>query len=139
MIGQAAKEIFLDGGNNSFPNGGNLFILFFYIEWRQPSNLEKQPLMDIQFYLNPYVNSNGFFICTNSPIIWEDLIEQYSLSLEQYWRSYKYIVLEIKSIRKSILWVVLSTFPTYKFTGVYSYLFYFIYSDDRFFLFRQNI
>ena len=32
IIGKAVKEIFFDGGKNSLPNGGNVFILFFRLE-----------------------------------------------------------------------------------------------------------
>ena len=113
------------------PNGGNVIILFFGIEWRQHENLEKNSLMDLQCDLNPYANSNGFFICTNYPIIWEDLSEQSSLSLEKNWGSYKYIVLEIESIIDLIVWMVLYKFPhIWIYWGLLTALF-FLYSDDR--------
>ena len=49
-------EIVFDGGNHSFPNGGNIFLLLFGLEWSQPYNLDKRSLMDVQFDLNPYAN-----------------------------------------------------------------------------------
>ena len=50
------------------------------------------------------------FNCTNSLIKWEDWSEQSSSSLEQYYESYKSVVFKLKSIRDSILWIILSTF-----------------------------
>ena len=67
-----------DGGKNSLPNGVNVFMLFFRIELRQSPNLHNHSLLDVQCALNPYSNSNGFFIGNNAPIIWEDLNEQSS-------------------------------------------------------------
>ena len=60
-----------DGGKNSLPSGGNVFDLFFRLEWRQTSNYNNSSLMDIHWYLNPYIKSCGSFIVTNAPIIWE--------------------------------------------------------------------
>ena len=36
------------GGNNSLPNGGNVFILFFIIEWRKHTNLEKRSFIYVK-------------------------------------------------------------------------------------------
>ena len=60
MKGQFVKDIFFDGGKNSLPNGGNVFILFFGIEWRQPSNSEKRSLIYVQCDLYLYKIPNGF-------------------------------------------------------------------------------
>ena len=71
-----------DGDKNSFPNGGNIIFWFFLLDWRQPCNLYKRSLMDIQYDLNSYPLSNGFFNCTWSMIKWEDWIEESSYSLK---------------------------------------------------------
>ena len=51
--------------------------MFLGIEWRQPSNLGKPSLMDMQCDLNSYKNSDGFFIC--KILGWYESIEENSI------------------------------------------------------------
>ena len=73
-----------DGGNYAIPNGENVFLWIFDIDWRQPSNLEKHSIMDVQCDVNPYSSWNCFFICKSFPIIWEHWSEHYSYYLKIY-------------------------------------------------------
>ena len=41
-----------DGGKNSLPNCGNIFLWFFCLDWRQSYSSEKNSLMDVQCELN---------------------------------------------------------------------------------------
>ena len=59
----------LNNKMKAFPNGGNVFILLFNLKLIQPSNLYNRSLRYVHWYLNPYANSNGFFIGTNSSIV----------------------------------------------------------------------
>ena len=77
-------------------------------DWQQYCNSEKLSLMETQFYLNPYLNTNGLLIWTNSMINWEDCSEHSSYYFEQNCGSYKSVVWKIKSIFHSIIWIALS-------------------------------
>ena len=65
--------------------------------------------MDVHWDLNLYWIQFCFFISTNYPMLWYDCCEQPSLSGEQNFGSYKSVVLFIRSIRDSIIWMVSST------------------------------
>ena len=108
------------GGNNSLPNGGNVFILFFGIEWRQPSNSEKRSLIDVQCDLYPYESSNGF----SSAQILQQYENIWVNNLRCVWNNIGY---HINTLFWSLIQFVVRFFewscphcPTYKLTGVYS-------------------
>ena len=83
--------------------------LIFLIDQRQPHNLEKRSLTDMQCDLNPQPFYNGLFNCNNCLIKWEYWSEQSSSSFEKYCESYNPFFFELKSIRHSIFWIILST------------------------------
>ena len=87
------------------------FILMAIWSWMKTTlQLREKLINGCTVWFKPIHKPKYFFICTNSPIIWEDLSEQSPLYLEQYLGYYKSVVLEINSIRDSTLWMVLSTF-----------------------------
>ena len=118
IIGKFVKICF-GRGKNLLPNDGNVLILFFDLEWRQPPNLDKRSVMNVHCDLNTYTNSNDFFICTKFLIIQEYLSEQYLLYFEQYWGSYKSFFWEFSQFMTQFFGWSCPNFPTYKLTGVY--------------------
>ena len=58
-----------------------------------------KPIRKIKWFFHLHKFSNNMRIFS----------EKSSLSLEQYWGSYKYVILEMKAFRDSILWMILST------------------------------